>query len=123
MTLKKSIISYHFTFYNKNWLHYNVKSHILLYMTNKDLLISSVYFILSLCMKIKRPHGAGRWKPSRLFEVEKGGQIILEIASLWTIVVGNVYGECRALCRFKTRSVNFKKGRHIVAIQNSTFIA
>ena len=52
----------------------------------------------------------------------RGCQIILEIASLWTIVVGNVYGECRAFCRFKTRSINFKKGRHIVAIQNSTFI-
>jgi hypothetical protein len=89
VTLKKSIISYHFTFYNKNWLHYNVKSHILLYITNKDLLIASVYFILSLYIKIKRCHGAGRWK-------EGSGQIILEIALLWTIVVGNVHGECRA---------------------------
>jgi hypothetical protein len=42
----------------------------------------------------------------------KGGQIILEIASLWTIVVGNVYGECRAFCRFKTRSIHL--GRFIL---------
>jgi hypothetical protein len=31
----------------------------------------------------------------------RGCQIILEISSLWTIVMGNVYGECRAFCRFK----------------------
>jgi hypothetical protein len=30
--------------------------------------------------------------------VERGGLIISEIASLWTIVVGNVHRECRAFC-------------------------
>jgi hypothetical protein len=60
--MKKSIVVY-FTFYNKNGLHYKVKDHSLLDLTNKDLLMVDVYFLFSFSIKIKRPQVRDRQKP------------------------------------------------------------
>jgi hypothetical protein len=42
--MKKSLVGY-ITFYNKNDLHYKVKDHSLLDITNKDVLIECVFFV------------------------------------------------------------------------------
>ena len=53
-TMKISFVGY-FTFYNKNELHYKVKDHSLLDMTNTDLLMVYVYFLFSLYIKVNLP--------------------------------------------------------------------
>ena len=42
--MKKSCVGY-FMFYNKNDLHYKVKDHSLLDITNKDVLMECVFFV------------------------------------------------------------------------------
>ena len=61
-TMNKSFVDY-FTFYNKNGLHYKVKDHSLLDLTNKYLLMVYGYFFFSFYIKVKRPQGRDREKP------------------------------------------------------------
>ena len=61
-TMTISFVGY-FTFYNKNGLHYKVKDHSLLDMTNKDLLMVYVYFLFSFYIKVKLPKVRDRRKP------------------------------------------------------------
>jgi len=60
--MKISFVGY-FTFYNKNGLHYKVKDHSLLDLTNKYLLMVYVYFLFSFNIKVKRPQIRDRGKP------------------------------------------------------------
>ena len=58
-TMKKTVVGY-FTFYNKNgWLHYKVKDHSLLDITNKDLLMVYVYFFFSFLYQDQTYTGGG----------------------------------------------------------------
>jgi hypothetical protein len=47
----------------KNGLHYKVKDHSLLDLTNKDLLMVYVYFLFFFYINIKRPQVGDRRKP------------------------------------------------------------
>ena len=106
--LKKSCLGY-FTFYNKNGLHYKVKI-IFLIISNKDLLIECVDFCFFFFCQNKT--SLIDWRGDAgliLFVVGVGGQIILHIASRWTLV-SNEFEKCHAFCRLKMPSVNFNKG-------------
>ena len=61
-TMSKSFVGY-FTFYNNNGLHYKIKDHSLLDLTNKYLLMVDVYFLFSFSIKFKRPQVRDRQKP------------------------------------------------------------
>ena len=88
--MKKEFVGY-IAFYNKNGLHYTVKviffviSQIKIHWFNVSI---SVFTFL-----YQNKNEADRWKSAHLFGVDRGGgcQIIIHIASLWTIEVGNVY--------------------------------
>ena len=105
--LKKSCLGY-FTFYNKNGLHYQVKtiffiiSQIKIYWFNVS--ISVGFFCQN---KTSLIHWRG--EASSIFFCGGGDHIILQIASRWTLV-GNEFEECHAFCKLKMLSVNFKKG-------------
>ena len=61
-TMKISFVGY-FIFYNKNGLHYKVKDHSLLGMTNTNLLMVYVYFLFSFSIKVTLPKVRDRRKP------------------------------------------------------------